>query len=68
MIATCINYKGHTVYTDGRVYKAGELIAHCKTEAAAKRAATLNQREHVSARQTEHHNFIQSIVNRGAAQ
>jgi len=64
-IPTCYHYKGHTVYTDGRVYKAGELIAHCKTEAAAKRAATLSQRALVSARQTAHHNFIQQIVTGG---
>lgn len=68
MIATCYTYKGHAVYTDGRVYKAGELIAHCKTEAAAKRAATLNQREHIRERTAEHHLITQAIVNRGAAQ
>ena len=61
MIATCYTYKGHTVYTDGRVYKAGELVAHCKTEAAAKRTATLSQRAIVSARQADHHKNMTMI-------
>lgn len=40
MIATCYNYKGFTIYTDGRVYKNHELLGQYKTEAAAKAAAT----------------------------
>lgn len=41
-IPTCFNYKGHTIYSDGRVYRNYQLIGTYKTEAAAKAAATRN--------------------------
>ena len=47
LIPTCFNYKGHTIYSDGRVYKHYMLIREkpYATEAAAKAAATRNQRK-----------------------
>lgn len=44
MFAQCYNYKGHTIYTDGRVYRDYELIRETPyaTDAAAKAAATRN--------------------------
>lgn len=44
MIPTCYNYKGHTIYTDGRVYRDYQLIREkpYATDAAAKAAATRN--------------------------
>lgn len=42
MIPTCFNYKGHTIYSDGRVYRNYVLLGTYKTEAAAKAAATRN--------------------------
>lgn len=44
MIPQCFNYKGHTVYWDGRVYRNYELIGTYKTVAAAKAAATRNHK------------------------
>lgn len=44
MIPTCFNYKGHTIYEDGRVYRNCELIRETPyaTIGAAKAAATRN--------------------------
>lgn len=39
MLATCYSYKGHTVYSDGRLYQYGCLIRRYATEASAKAAA-----------------------------
>lgn len=44
MIPTCFNYKGHTIYEDGRVYRNYELLGTYKTVAAAKAAATRNHK------------------------
>lgn len=44
MIPTCFNYKGHTIYEDGRVYRNYELLGTYKTVAAAKAAATRNRK------------------------
>ena len=54
-LATCYNYKAHTIYTDGRLYKAGELVGTYKTEAAAKAQATIRTRASNNARAAEHH-------------
>lgn len=64
MIAYCLNYKGHTVYSDGRVYKAGELIGQYKTEAAAKAAATRNQKAMLQESNNRHHAAIARIWGR----
>lgn len=40
MLATCYSYKGHTIYTDGRLYQYGCLVRRYATEARAKAAAT----------------------------
>lgn len=45
MIPYCFNYKGHTIYEDGRVYRNYELIGTYKTVAAAKAAATRNAKK-----------------------
>ena len=63
-LATCYNYKGHTIYTDGRLYKAGELVGTYKTEAAAKAQATRRSRESNNARAAEHHSSILAIWER----
>ncbi len=65
-IAQAINYKGHVIYTDGRVYKHYELIAECKTLAAAKRIATIERKKELNQRSNDHHNFIQSMMERRA--
>lgn len=44
-LAYCFNYKGHTVYDDGRVYRNHELIGAYATVAAAKAAATRNHKK-----------------------
>lgn len=66
MISMAINYAGHTVYDDGRVYKSGELLGTYATLVAAKGAATRNQRRLVASRHTEHQQRINRIVE-GAA-
>jgi hypothetical protein len=45
MTALAITYAGHTIYTDGRVYHGCTLVKQCKTLTAAKRWATIAQRE-----------------------
>ena len=64
ILATCYNYKGHTLYTDGRLYKAGELVGTYKTEAAAKAQATRRSRASNNARAAEHHASILAIWER----
>ena len=64
-IAHCYNYKGHTIYSDGRVYQYGELLIHCKSETSAKRWATINRRKQLAERATEHHNLILKINGKG---
>lgn len=63
-LATCYTYKAHTIYTDGRLYKAGELVGTYKTEAAAKAQATRRSRESNNARAAEHHASILAIWER----
>ena len=50
MIPYCFNYKGHTVYEDGRVYRNHELIREkpYATIGAAKAAATRNWKQIIS--------------------
>jgi hypothetical protein len=44
MIPSCFNYKGHVIYTDGRVYENYVLLGQYKTIAAAKAQATRNHK------------------------
>ena len=39
MLATNYSYKGHPVYSDGRLYQYGVLVRRYATEANAKSAA-----------------------------
>ena len=64
MIATCINYKGHIVYSDGRLYRNYQLIGQYRTEAAAKARATVLRREELAAWAREHHEALQRIWER----
>lgn len=61
MIATCIHYKGHTVYSDGRLYRNYELIGHYRTEAAAKARATVLRRREIAQRAAERHAALREI-------
>ena len=63
-LSTCYNYKAHTIYTDGCLYKAGELVGTYKTEAAAKAQATRRSRASNNARAAEHHANILAIWER----
>lgn len=67
MIAHCINYAAHTVYEDGRVYKAGVLVKQCATMAAAKAWATKAHRRDRAEQAAEHHARIQRIFSRQEA-
>ena len=64
MLATCIHYKGHTVYSDGRLYRNYQLIGQYRTEAAAKARATVLWRQELAARAREHHEALQRIRER----
>ena len=64
MIATCIHYKGHTVYSDGRLYRHGELIGQYRTEAAAKARATILRRRELTEMARGHHEALQRIWER----
>lgn len=61
MLATCIHYKGHTVYSDGRLYRHGELIGQYRTEAAAKARATILRRRELAQHAAEHHAALREI-------
>lgn len=58
MIAQCINYAGHVVYTDGRIYQHYELLKTCATFGAAKAWATRNRRKQLADWAAEHHKAI----------
>ena len=62
MLATCIHYKGHTVYSDGRLYRNYQLIGQYRTEAAAKARATVLWRQELAARAREHHEALHAIA------
>lgn len=47
MIPQAMNYAGHVIYEDGRVYKNYELLKTCASLRSAKRWATINQRAYV---------------------
>lgn len=63
-LATCYNYKAHTVYTDGRLYQDHTLIGIYKTEAAAKGQATRRSKAQHKTRAAEHHASILAIWER----
>ena len=54
-LATCISYSGHTVYSDGRLYRNYELIGEYATEAAAKAQATRRYKAELKAWSRDHH-------------
>lgn len=62
MLATCYSYKGHTIYTDGRLYQYGCLVRRYATEARAKAAATRRRAAQLAEWSTEHHQRISAIV------
>lgn len=63
-IAHCVNYRGHVVYDDGRLYQNHELIGQYATPAAAKAAATRRQKRQNAEHATEHHKRIGAIWGR----
>lgn len=62
MLATCYSYKGHTVYSDGRLYQYGCLVRRYATEARAKAAATRRRAAQLAEWGAEHHQRISDIV------
>lgn len=60
-IAHCVNYRGHVVYTDGRLYQNHELIGQYATPAAAKAAATRRHKRQIAEGDSEHHKRINAI-------
>lgn len=62
MIATCYSYKGHTIYTDGRLYQYGCLIRQYATEARAKAAATRRRAAQLAEWGAEHHQRVRAIM------
>ena len=61
-LATCTNYSGHVVYSDGRLYQCHELIGEYATEAAAKSQATRRLKLRIAERASQHHSTINAIT------
>lgn len=62
--AHCVNYRGHVVYDDGRLYQNHELIGQYASEAAAKGVATRRHKRQTAERAGEHHKRICAIWGR----
>ena len=62
MLATCYNYKGHTIYTDGRLYQYGVLVCRYAIEARVKAAATRRRAAQLAEWSADHHQRISAIV------